>query len=199
MTKTRKCDNYCCTATCSLAMRSNSLEVSHSPTGSHYLAQDRTCSHWLALARACQNSFTLARPQLASIHSHLLALPLARTRSLTSTCSRSNTFLNSLAWCGQTVQFSLFFVTLFLKRIHLLRSHQILWLASRDMPPSGWIQFRFQFLHMPVFRDLRMCHGAKFQQNQTICDWASELTNSSCCHLPAWIFEKSDGCKVWWR
>jgi len=39
---------------------------------------------------------------------------------------------------------------------------------SKECPLVVEFNFRFQFLHMSVFREIRMCHGAKFQRNRTI-------------------------------
>lgn len=99
---TWKCGNYCFIATCSLALRSNSLELAHIrwhllarmlAVGSHLLELTKINSHLPALLELAHNlSHSLARPLAGTIsHSleltHTLALAgahynrLARTRS----------------------------------------------------------------------------------------------------------------------
>jgi len=69
---TRKCGNYSCIATCSLVLRSNSLELAHTltlalarpPVGLHYPALDefaRSPTGWLAHVQTRSLSLELSR------------------------------------------------------------------------------------------------------------------------------------------
>jgi len=162
---TRKCGNYICIATCSLALHSNSLELAHTFSYSiarslaHLNSHSTELAPTLALAHACQNFFALAHSRSSTCWLTFSwtcwnSLILPRTRScsleLTYTCSRL-----PACWLAvtrtrspgalETIQFSLTSFMLFLEWIHLLHSYQILRRYDRKakfkrMPPGGWIQ-----------------------------------------------------------
>jgi len=133
----------------SLALRSNSLEPL---TFFH----TRSPARWLTLSRTWQNSLTLSSTCL-----HLLELLCTCLFSLVHLLAR--TLSNSLSQCSKTLQFSLASFTLFLRWLHLLRSYQILWkhfnrcwrcdckMKFKRMFLVAEFNFRFQFLHVPVF------------------------------------------------
>jgi len=83
----RKLENveiYCCIATCSLALRSNSLTLSSTCSRLPELLCTRSFSLVHLLVRTFSNSL-----ELAQIRSHLLSRPLARTRSNSLSFSRT--------------------------------------------------------------------------------------------------------------
>jgi len=141
---TRKCGNYCCIATHSLTL-ANSLALACPPIGSHLFE----LAHSLTLA-------------CSLIGSHLLEL--------------THFFLNPLAQCCQAIQFSLFsficyIATKFCENTLIGVGDMTTKRNSKECPLVAEFSFHFQFLHVPVFQDLHMCHRAKFQQNRTIHDW----------------------------
>jgi len=110
---TRKCGNCSCIATCSLALRSNSLELAHTLSRSPELIYIPSPSLVHLLARTRLNALELTDSfscPLSRTRSHSLALVVG-SHSLELVYFLSN----SLSRCCQAIQFSLSSLMLFLK------------------------------------------------------------------------------------
>jgi len=148
--RTRKCGNCYCSAKCSLALRSNSLELAH--TREHLLALARTLLHPLAFARPSVGSHSLARPLARTI---LHSIELANTLSHSLELAHFLTNSLELAHRCHTVQFLLFSSVLFLKSICYVATKfcENIFIGDyretkfKRMPSSGWIQ-----LPVPIFK-----------------------------------------------
>jgi len=170
--------------------------ISHSTERSHSLAVARihqnsftlppllvhllVCihSHLLArlLARTLSNSLELAH-SLALVRTRLSARWIAFANSLTFfwTCSlgAAKPFSFHCLPLRYSSNKSICYVaTNFCENILISVRDMITKRNWKECPLVVEFNFCFQFLHVPVFQDLHMCHRAKFQWNQTIHDWA---------------------------
>jgi len=134
----------------------------------------------------CSSSLKLA---------YSLARPLSRTRSNSLTCSRTRSpgfakpfTFHSLPSSYSTNEWICYVATKFCENTLIGVGDVTAQRNSKECHLMAEFNFRFQFWHLPVFRDLYMCHREKFQWNQIIRGW-SKLQAS--LRLLSWIFEKN--------